>query len=211
MKAIVVKGKTYHVDDLGYLTDPNQWDEDFAEEMAPTLEIPQGLTEDHWKVIRFLRNATEKTGNLPTVYQACKHNGLRMRDLMRLFPTGYRRGVMILAGYNEPYYDRSRQLREEKVYKVNAHGFLVNPLDWDESYAISKADELGISGGLTDKHWQVIRFLRERFIQTRVIPTVYETCEENHLETEDLEALFPSGYHRGAVKIAGLRLAKPTV
>ncbi len=38
------------------------------------------------------------------------------------------------------------------------------------------------------------------------VPTVYETCEENRIEIEDLEALFPDGYHRGAVKISGLRV-----
>ncbi|MEW6440613.1 MAG: TusE/DsrC/DsvC family sulfur relay protein [bacterium] len=215
MEAIVVKGKTYQVDDLGYLVDPGQWDEDFAQGMASAVDIPRGLTEEHWKVIRFLRQEADKTGRVPTVYQACKSNRLRIGDLMRLFPTGYRRGAMVLAGYSEALYDRTRlqapearQVREEKVYRVHAGGYLVNPSDWDEDFAIHKADELGIIGSLTDKHWQVIRSLRAGFARTGVVPTVYETCAQHHLELEDLEALFPSGYHRGAVKIAGLRLAK---
>jgi tRNA 2-thiouridine synthesizing protein E len=37
-------------------------------------------------------------------------------------------------------------------------------------------------------------------------PSVTETCEVNDLDIEELEQLFPDGYHRGAVKIAGLRL-----
>lgn len=60
-------------------------------------------------------------------------------------------------------------------------------------------------GNLGDKHWGVIRFLRRRHQETGSVPTVYETCEANGLEVEDLERLFVDGYHRGAVKIAGLR------
>jgi tRNA 2-thiouridine synthesizing protein E len=35
---------------------------------------------------------------------------------------------------------------------------------------------------------------------------VIETCEATDLDIAELERLFPDGYHRGAVKIAGLRL-----
>jgi tRNA 2-thiouridine synthesizing protein E len=48
--------------------------------------------------------------------------------------------------------------------------------------------------------------IRKRFEETGTVPTVYETCEMNQIELEDLESLFPDGYHRGAVKIAGLRV-----
>ncbi len=50
------------------------------------------------------------------------------------------------------------------------------------------------------------RFLRKRFQETGSVPTVYETCEQNKIEIEDLERLFPDGYHRGAVKISGLHV-----
>jgi sulfur relay (sulfurtransferase) DsrC/TusE family protein len=59
---------------------------------------------------------------------------------------------------------------------------------------------------LGDKHWQIIKYLRERYEKDKEVPTVYETCEENNIELEELEQLFPDGYHRGAVKIAGLRV-----
>jgi tRNA 2-thiouridine synthesizing protein E len=59
---------------------------------------------------------------------------------------------------------------------------------------------------LTDDHWRVINFLRKRFEETGTVPTVYETCEENRIELENLESLFPDGYHRGAVKVSGLRV-----
>ena len=57
---------------------------------------------------------------------------------------------------------------------------------------------------LTDRHWQIIRYLRSRFERTGAVPTVYETCTANDIELDELERLFPDGYHRGAVKVAGL-------
>jgi len=41
---------------------------------------------------------------------------------------------------------------------------------------------------------------------TGLVPTLYETCTASDLELEDLERLFPDGYQRGVVKIAGLRV-----
>ena len=47
MSTLEVKSKTYALDDDGSLIDPMQWDEDFAEAMAPRLGIPDGLTPSH--------------------------------------------------------------------------------------------------------------------------------------------------------------------
>ena len=59
------KDKTYKVDSQGFLMDPAEWDEDFAEGMAPKVGIPNGLTEEHWKVIRFIRNTFERMNVCP--------------------------------------------------------------------------------------------------------------------------------------------------
>lgn len=144
-------------------------------------------------------------------------NGLRRKQLKKLFPTGYMRGACKLAGITYSDSHKQQQLlytadalhavAVKKTYTVDVRGFLVDTDTWDEHYAIHRAYEMKIPGGkLTEKHWQVIRFLRESFRQNKEIPTVYDTCEANQLELDDLERLFPDGYHRGAVKIAGLRL-----
>ncbi len=54
-------------------------------------------------------------------------------------------------------------------------------------------------------HWKIMRFLRTQYKKTSQVPTIYETCEANEVELEEMESLFPDGYHRGAVKIAGLK------
>lgn len=232
MRTLTFGGKRYQLDDDGFLSDGGQWDEAFAASMAPTLEISGGLTAPHWRVIHFIRDSFHERGKCPLIYQTCRANGLRLKDLQALFPTGYLRGACKLAGitYKEGFHGSvsiPASLREpslsaeepapipemvpappppEKTYRVDVRGFLADPAEWDEHYAAHKAFEMGMPEGLTGQHWKVILYLRNSFYRKGVVPTVFETCEANQLEIEDLEQLFPAGYHRGAIKIAGLRV-----
>ena len=212
------KGKTYEINPSGFLLDSSTWDENFAEGMAIQLKIPHGLTKEHWDVINFIRHTFKETGKCPLVYEVCVANGLQLKELQKLFPTGYLRGACKLAGitYKEGFLEQTDlplTARDynifdiDKTYMVDVRGFLVNPDDWNEYYAIYKAYEMKIPGRkLTDKHWQIIRFLRDSYKKNKEVPTVYETCEANNIDIKELEQLFPDGYHRGAVKIAGLRV-----
>jgi len=217
MTSFTFKDKAYEVDSEGFLMDFGAWDEDFAEGMAPRLEIPHGLTKEHWDVIHYIRNTFRQLGKCPLVYQACRHNGLRLKELKNLFPTGYLRGACKLAGitYKEGYIEYAwlpptaedmAPVSMDKTYQVDLRGFLANPADWDEAFAIYKAYEMKMPESLTARHWRVIRFLRDTYNKNYVVPTVYETCEANRIDIEELERLFPDGYHRGAVKLAGLRV-----
>jgi tRNA 2-thiouridine synthesizing protein E len=224
MKIVSYGTRKYRVDAGGFLLDREEWDEDFVEGLAPKLNIPR-LTGDHWKVIHYIRNTCRREGRCPLVYETCRANHLRLKDLQRLFPTGYQRGACKLAGitYKDAYPEflliptgrREPSVGEatdetagfwDKTYEVDVYGFLVDPNDWDKRYAFIKALEMGYARGLTEQHWKIITFLRDSFKKQGTVPTVYETCEANNLELEDLERLFPHGYHRGAVKLAGLRI-----
>ena len=216
MSTLEAETKTFEIDEQGFLVDPQKWDAEFALAIAPEIGILGGLTDEHWRVITYIRDYYMKTGQCPMVHEMGKSCGLRLANMKRLFPAGYLRGACKIAGltYSEEEVHSSwlpnfkmaaaKVPLAQRVYRVNYRGFLLDAEDWDEEYAVFKAREIGIPE-LTKEHWQVIRFLRKQFEQTGKIPSVYETCEENGLELEDLGRLFPSGYHRGAVKISGLR------
>ncbi len=217
MNTVTLGDRAYPVDTEEFLADFKAWDENFARGMAPKVGIISGLSEDHWKIIYFIRDGYKQTGKCPLVYETCRTNRLHLQELKKLFPAGYLRGACKLSGitYREGYLDQSwvedfaEQVtvgaREEKNYLVNLRGFLVNPADWDRKFALFKAHEMKMPK-LTDKHWEIIHFLRQSFEEKNLVPTVYETCEANHIDLGELEKLFPDGYHRGAVKIAGLRV-----
>jgi len=185
--------------------------------MAPKVGIISGLSEDHWKIINFIRDFHKRTGKCPLVYETCRMNQLPLQELQKLFQAGYLRGACKLAGitYKEGYLDQSEleelaeratvEDQEKKTYEVNVRGYLINPQEWDKKYAKYKANEMKMPK-LTDKHWQVINFLRESFEKNKLVPTIYETCEATGIDLEELQLLFPDGYHRGAVKISGLRV-----
>lgn len=207
--------KDYHVDTEGFLCEFGQWDEDFVQGMAPGVEITSGLTDDHWNVIYFIHDSLKNHGRCPLVYETCRELGLSIDGLKKLFPAGYLRGACKLAGitYKEGYVGHTWLLKPaqeidtvavNKTYPVNVRGFLVDAGDWDEHFAVYKACEMNMPGPLTDDHWQVIYFLRDAYKKNQRVPNVYETCEAIGIDIKRLEKLFPDGYHRGAVKIAGL-------
>nr|WP_321464575.1 TusE/DsrC/DsvC family sulfur relay protein [uncultured Desulfobulbus sp.] len=211
---------TYQVDEQGFLLNEKFWDTNFAEGVAKESGI-NGLTSEHWDAITYLRELFAESGRCPTIFAVCKGTGLRPREMKQLFPQGFHRGLCRMAGvhyrtYRLPNNGHLREMQEDleaisgdKHYQVDARGFLVDPVAWDEHYALHRALDMRIpQGQLSDDHWRVIHFLRAYFWETTRIPTIYETCDRCHLDLEQMEALFPDGYHRGAVKIAGLRFVK---
>ena len=217
MAVFKYKDKEYNVDDEGFLADFKTWDEDFAEGMASKCGISGGLTDEHWRIIHYIHDSLVKTGVCPIVYKTCRVNNTSLTDLKMLFPVGYLRCACKLAGvtYKEGYVGHSWLLTSaeeiepiplNKTYNVDVRGFLIDPEEWDEHFALFKAFEMKMPTELTEKHWKVIEYLRDTFHATGTVPTVYETCEANRLTIEEMEKMFPDGYHRGAVKIAGLRV-----
>ena len=91
-----------------------------------------------------------------------------------------------------------------KTYSLDAHGFLNPPEQWDENFAEGMAETLGIYGGLTKEHWDFIHYLRRKFIDEETVPVVVIACADNKLRLREFRHLFPTGYHRGACRIAGI-------
>jgi TusE/DsrC/DsvC family sulfur relay protein len=218
--------KAYEVDEDGFLLDFDQWDDGFATETARKCGITSGLTDSHWRIIRWIRRHVQEFGVCPLADRTCRANGLQLGDLRELFPCGYLRGACRIAGIT---YDQgvrgplalpqwASRLESaavsgpsegvgaagQKVFSIDVRGFLVRPEEWDEEFAIHRASEMKMPA-LTDRHWMVIWYLRRQFHDTGSIPTIYQTCEELDISLNQLDELFPDGYHGGAVKIAGLR------
>jgi tRNA 2-thiouridine synthesizing protein E len=210
MGTFLHNGKVYEIDSMNFLMNFNDWDENFAEGLAPKLGILDGLTTAHREVIETIRKIFKETGICPNVYETCRICALHISEMGKLFPSGYWRGACKLAGISAWGGHLGPVMHYNKTYEIDAMGFLVNPDDWDEYYASFRAYEMKIHGGkLTDRHWKIIKFLRERCQRDKEVPTIFQTCEANEISIEELEYLFPDGYHRGAVKLAGLRMSGP--
>ncbi|NNN13590.1 MAG: TusE/DsrC/DsvC family sulfur relay protein [Acidimicrobiaceae bacterium] len=87
--------------------------------------------------------------------------------------------------------------------EVNEEGFFTDPSAWREEMAPIIAKEMGIDE-LTDEHWQVIRFVRDRYLQTGGGPSVRVLGKTSGVAVKDLYRLFPKGPAKQAAKIAGI-------
>ena len=94
-----------------------------------------------------------------------------------------------------------------KEYKLDRHGFLDPPHQWDENFAEGMARMQGIDAGLTEDHWKFIQYLRNKFLVEETVPVVVLACADSQLRLSRLRALFPTGYNRGACRIAGINYA----
>lgn len=101
MPTFEVEGRTYNVDEDGFLQDPEVWNEDVARDFAGT-EAVEDLTDDHWKVIHYLRNYYLEFGIAPMIRKLCKETGFKLKQIYDLFPSGPAKGACKLAGLPKP-------------------------------------------------------------------------------------------------------------
>ena len=88
----------------GYLFDPADWDEAFAQEVAREEGVE--LTDEHWEVVRFMRDEQERHQVSPDARIVMKHlaetRGASRNRLFELFPYGYVRQACKIAGMRKP-------------------------------------------------------------------------------------------------------------
>ena len=85
----------------GFLTDDSGWNEKVAEELARINEI-WPLSDQHWKVINFVREYARKHGRGPSVNRIHKGTGLSSSRICELFPCGVVKGAYRIAGLPRP-------------------------------------------------------------------------------------------------------------
>jgi TusE/DsrC/DsvC family sulfur relay protein len=101
MPVFEVNGHSYNVDEDGFLENPEVWDKNVATDFAKAEDINL-LTEEHWKVIQYLRDYYLKFGVAPMVRKVCKDTGFKLNYIYELFPSGPAKGACKLAGLPKP-------------------------------------------------------------------------------------------------------------
>lgn len=92
---------------------------------------------------------------------------------------------------------------DSKQLELDADGHLANYNAWDEEIARQIAAEEGIQE-LTERHWDVIRFMRKEFAENGAVPTIRKLKKAGGIPTKELYELFPNGPAKKAARIAGL-------
>lgn len=101
MPVVDLNGVMVDVDEDGFIEDPETWNESLAVELAK-IEDVENLTDDHWKVINYLREYFKQFGIAPMIRKLCKETGYDLKTIYELFPSGPAKGACKIAGLPKP-------------------------------------------------------------------------------------------------------------
>ena len=100
MPVTTLNGKAVNVNEEGFLTEYDEWDEDLATVLASNIGID--LTDAHWKVIRFLREDFATQFETATTRRVETVGGVPTKEQFKLFPKKPQKKMAYVAGLPKP-------------------------------------------------------------------------------------------------------------
>ena len=101
MATTLIAQQPVDIDAEGFLTKPEQWNEEIAEAIARDNGIPE-LSDRHWLVVRFMRDRYLATGSAPSIRSLGKESGVPVKELYQLFPKGPAKLAARIGGIPKP-------------------------------------------------------------------------------------------------------------
>jgi len=101
MPQIELHGKTFEVDEDGFLQEPDKWSEDAARALAELEGITE-LTEKHWTIINYLRSYYLENEIAPMIRRLTKETKIGLKEIYELFPQGPANSACKWAGLPKP-------------------------------------------------------------------------------------------------------------
>ena len=101
MGTVVLGGKEMETDEDGFITEPDLWDQEVAKDLAKTEGVEE-LTDDHWKVVNYLRDYYQEYSVAPMIRKLTKKTGFKLKEIYELFPSGPAKGACKVAGLPKP-------------------------------------------------------------------------------------------------------------
>ena len=101
MAEFKVGDRTLDIDEDGFIQNPDLWDKEVAAALGKTEGVDD-LTEDHWKIVEYLREYFMEFGVAPMIRKLCKSTGFKLNQIYELFPSGPAKGACKVAGLPKP-------------------------------------------------------------------------------------------------------------
>ena len=96
-----VGNDTLTIDEDGFIQEPERWNDEVAKALALTEGVSD-MTEEHWKLVHYLRNYYLEYGSAPMIRKLCKETGFKLNRVYELFPSGPAKGACKVAGLPKP-------------------------------------------------------------------------------------------------------------
>jgi tRNA 2-thiouridine synthesizing protein E len=101
MATATLGGKELEIDEDGFIQDPDQWDDAVAKSLAETEGVTD-MTDEHWKLVNYLREYYLEFNMAPMIRKLCKQTGFPLKKVYELFPSGPAKGACKVAGLPKP-------------------------------------------------------------------------------------------------------------
>ncbi len=101
MAMTVLAGKQIELDEDGFIQNPELWDEQVATALA-RLEGIEQMTDEHWKLVTYLREYYQQFKIAPMIRKLCKETGINLKHIYELYPSGPAKGACKVAGLPKP-------------------------------------------------------------------------------------------------------------
>ncbi len=101
MPQVEFMGKTFTVDEDGFIDDYSNFSEEWVQYVKGEEGIDE-LSDEHKKVIQVLQEYYEKNGIAPMVRVLSKVTGFKLKHIYELFPSGPGKGACKMAGLPKP-------------------------------------------------------------------------------------------------------------
>lgn len=102
MSTTTIAGQTVTVDDEGFMTVYDEWNEELGRELAALIGIDE-MTDEHWEAIRFLRKDFSEQQETATLRRVTKVGGIPTKKLFDLFPKKPAKKMAYIAGLPKPH------------------------------------------------------------------------------------------------------------
>jgi len=97
----IIAGRTVGVDDEGFMTEYDEWNEEIGRELASRIGLGD-LTDEHWAAVHFLRTDFAEQGETATLRRVSKVGGIPTKQLFVLFPKKPAKKMAYVAGLPKP-------------------------------------------------------------------------------------------------------------
>jgi TusE/DsrC/DsvC family sulfur relay protein len=100
MATTTIAGKEVQINDEGFLTEYDEWSEDIAAELAKNIDVE--MTDEHWKLIKWLREDYKEKGETATTRRVQTVGGWPTKQQFTMFPKKPAKKMAYIAGVPKP-------------------------------------------------------------------------------------------------------------
>ena len=100
MAMATIAGTEVHINEEGFLTEYDEWNEEIGAELAKNIGVE--MTDEHWSLIKWLREDYKEKGETATTRRVQNVGGVPTKKQFELFPKKPAKKMAYIAGVPKP-------------------------------------------------------------------------------------------------------------